>query len=82
MCVCMCCVCVVCVCVVCVGYVCMCCVCGGVCVCVCMVFITSIAALVENTILCMHGGLSPDLKDLNKVWYRIHGASFSSSYTT
>ena len=26
-----------------------------------------LAALVEGTILCMHGGLSPDLKDLDKV---------------
>ena len=26
-----------------------------------------IAALIESTILCMHGGLSPDLKDLHQV---------------
>jgi len=26
-----------------------------------------IAALIESTILCMHGGLSPDLKDLYQV---------------
>ena len=30
--------------------------------------IPNIAALVEDRILCMHGGLSPDLKDLDQVY--------------
>ena len=52
-------------------HVCELCMCVCVCVCVCarVYHCFSAAALVENTILCMHGGLSPDLKALSKVWY-------------
>ena len=32
-----------------------------------MITVAMVAALVEETILCMHGGLSPDLKNFEQV---------------
>ena len=32
-----------------------------------MITVTMVAAMVEGTILCMHGGLSPDLKHFEQV---------------
>ena len=34
---------------------------------VAMTIVTMVAAMVEGTILCMHGGLSPDLKHFEQV---------------
>lgn len=37
------------------------------------------AAIVEKTIFCCHGGLSPDLHDLDQVRFCFHIACFSQS---
>lgn len=37
-----------------------------------MITVAMVAALVEGTILCMHGGLSPDLKDFEQVSNEMH----------
>ena len=35
-------------------------------------FLNILAALVEGTIFCMHGGLSPDLVELDQVNFPLH----------
>jgi len=41
------------------------------------------AAVVEKTIFCCHGGLSPDLHDLDQVSFYFHIACFNqSNYTS
>ena len=45
------------------------------------VFAITTAALVEGTIFGMHGGLSPELKDLDQVWKKFPLKLFTTSPT-